>query len=81
MIKYKLGLEPPMKKVLAFIILFPSICLGQNISSIYWSYGCDGYVYHFSPEEEKYQIYTKLQVKDKKSDYYYNSYQMTEGSW
>ncbi|BFM19420.1 hypothetical protein [Gilvimarinus japonicus] len=68
-----------MKKVLAFIILVPSICLGQNISSIYWSYGCDGYIYHFSPEEDKYQIYTKLQVKDKKSGDYYNSYQMTEG--
>ncbi len=68
-----------MKQVLTFFILLPSFCLGQNISSIYWSYGCDGYIYHFSPKAERYQIYTKLQVKDKKSDDYYNSYQVTEG--
>ena len=68
-----------MKHLLAFLILVPSICVAQNISSVYWSYGCDGYIYHFSPEEEKYQIYTKLQVKGKKNDEYYHSYQMTEG--
>jgi len=68
-----------MRNVILLIILLPSIASAQNIGEIYWSYGCDGYIYHFEPEKGEYHIYTKMIVTDKKHGKY-NSYQLTGGT-
>lgn len=68
-----------MRNVLLLIALLPSISVAQDIGEIYWSYGCDGYIYHFEPDKGEYHIYTKMEVTDKKHGKY-NSYQLSEGT-
>ena len=67
-------------KILFFVLLLtPLLVQAESLSDIYWSpYMCDGNIYHFDEGKGEYEIYTYVNVKDKKRGEY-KSYQFAEG--
>lgn len=68
-----------MRKYLILFLLLTFQIDAQEVDSIYWSYGCESYIYKFDIDKNEYAIYSKIAVSDKDNGSYY-SYQMTTGN-
>ncbi len=68
-----------MRYIFLFLLFAYNSVYANEINETYWStMQCDGYIYHFNTQTEKYKIYSKLSIKEP-NKIEYNSYQLTEG--